>query len=40
MRSRAERLRGLGWRPKEKNMWEMMEEIADDEMARLREGRY
>ena len=39
-RSRAERLRMLGWQPKEKSVWDLMEEIADDEIARFRERRY
>ncbi len=39
-RSRAERLRKLGWQPKAKSVWDWMETIVDDEIARFKEGRY
>lgn len=38
-RSRAESLRKLGWRPEAKSAWDMMEEVAVDEIARFEEGR-
>ena len=39
-RSRAERLRNLGWRPEAKSVWDVMGEIADDEIKRFEEARY